>query len=218
MRCCAPGVVLGKLVSAGAADALEARQLVAAPALLAEALRLAAVLKAGQLQVHLADAAALVVRAQRAQLAPAALHLRAHAQPLGNTPRGTLSSVGTAAAQAVNNNEGDPPAPPFLDAIPQHRCTFHLLSMVGTYVPRYWVTHRVRQRLSTKCPRSPGSARAWSAPRAARAAAAATRRSRCSRPPPRTARPPPRHPLPRRPAPTRAAAPSGPGPAACAAR
>lgn len=51
------------------------------PRLLAEALLLGAVLKAGELEVHLADAAALVVCAQRVQLAPAALHL-AHAHQL----------------------------------------------------------------------------------------------------------------------------------------
>ncbi len=152
MRRCAPGVVLGKLVAAGAADTLEARQLVAAPALLAEALRLAAVLEAGQLQVHLADATALVVRAQRAQLAPAALHLCTRARPLGSTPGGTLSSADTAAAQAENKSLERPPAPLSQDATPQHMCTFHLLSMVDTRVSRFLAMHRIHLPPCISCP------------------------------------------------------------------
>ena len=70
-----PGVVLLELRPAGALAAVEGGQLVAAPALLAEALLRAVAHERGQLDVHLADAAALVVGRQRAQLAAAALHL-----------------------------------------------------------------------------------------------------------------------------------------------
>ena len=68
--------MLGQLLAAGALGALEGAQLVAAPAALAEALGEARALEAGRLEVHLADAALLVVCAQARQLAPAALHLR----------------------------------------------------------------------------------------------------------------------------------------------
>ena len=68
--------MLGELLAAGALGALKGAQLVAAPAALAEALHQARALKAGRLEVHLADAALLVVRAQAQQLPPAALHLR----------------------------------------------------------------------------------------------------------------------------------------------
>jgi len=67
--------VLGQLRAAGALGALERAQLVAAAAALAEALQQARALEAGRLEVHLADAALLVVRAQARQLAPAALDL-----------------------------------------------------------------------------------------------------------------------------------------------
>jgi len=67
--------VLGQLRAAGALGALERAQLVAAAAALAEALQQARALEAGRLEVHLADAALLVVRAQARQLAPATLHL-----------------------------------------------------------------------------------------------------------------------------------------------
>ena len=67
--------MLLQLRPAGALAAVEGGQLVAAPALLAEALLGAVAHERGQLDVHLADAAALVVCRQSTQLPAAALHL-----------------------------------------------------------------------------------------------------------------------------------------------
>ena len=72
----APGVVLDELRAAGALATVEGGQLVAAPALLAEALHCAVAHERRQLDVHLADAAALVVRCQAAQVPAAVLNLR----------------------------------------------------------------------------------------------------------------------------------------------
>ena len=78
-----PCIVLGKLRPAAAPGALEGVQLVAAPAALAEALHEAGTLKGGRLDVHVADAALLVVRAEHAQVSDAALHLAAGAARRG---------------------------------------------------------------------------------------------------------------------------------------
>ena len=70
-----PGVVLCKLLPAASFGPLEGRQLVAAPALLAEALQLPGSQELLLLDVHLAYVAPLVVRAQMAQLSFTPLHL-----------------------------------------------------------------------------------------------------------------------------------------------
>ncbi len=70
-----PGIVLCKLLPAAPFGPLEGRQLMAAPALLAEALQLPGSQELLLLDVHLAYVAPLVVRAQMAQLSFTPLHL-----------------------------------------------------------------------------------------------------------------------------------------------
>ena len=72
-----PCIVLGKLRSAAAPGALKGAQLVAAAAALAEALQEAGAHEGWGLDVHVADAALLVVGAERAQVPVAALYLAA---------------------------------------------------------------------------------------------------------------------------------------------
>ena len=71
--------MLGELCSAAAPGALKGAQLMAAAAALAEALQQAVAQEGGGLDVHVADAALLVVGAERAQVSVAALHLAAGA-------------------------------------------------------------------------------------------------------------------------------------------
>lgn len=69
------GDVLGELITAGAPAAVEGGQMVAASALLAEALWHAEALEPGLLDLPLADATALVVRRQPVKVPAALLHL-----------------------------------------------------------------------------------------------------------------------------------------------
>ena len=81
-----PGIVAVELRAARALVTLKLGQLVAAPALLAEALQLALAHELRQADVHIADAIPEVVSAQLGHVPGAVFHLNnGHATPISNS-------------------------------------------------------------------------------------------------------------------------------------
>ena len=76
----APGIVSVKLRTAGALVALKLRELMAATALLAEALQLTLAHEGREPDVHIADAVAEVIRAKLADIARAVFNLQGRPQ------------------------------------------------------------------------------------------------------------------------------------------